>query len=113
MYGHFKDKYSKEKAGLEFRFRKIDEIRNYPLEKTKHYDLIRKENKKTCKYLNYFEHLLIRSSVITGCISISVFALLVCVPVSMASSVVGINFCAITAGIKTCKAIIKKIAEEA
>ena len=55
----------------------------------------------------------IRSSVITGCISISVFALLVCVSVSMASSVVGINFCAITAGIKTCKATIKKIAEEA
>ena len=36
---------------------------------------------KTCKYLNYAEHLLILSSTITGCVSISAFDSLVCVPV--------------------------------
>ena len=36
---------------------------------------------KTCKYLNYAEHLLILSSTITGCVSISAFDSLVCVSV--------------------------------
>ena len=36
---------------------------------------------KTCKYLNYAEHLLILSWTITGCVSISAFDSLVCVPV--------------------------------
>ena len=30
--------------------------------------------KKTCKYLNYAEHLLILASTVTGCVSISAFA---------------------------------------
>ena len=30
--------------------------------------------KKTCKYLNYVEHLLILDSIVTGCISITAFA---------------------------------------
>ena len=59
-----------------------------------------KEYKKTFKYLNYVGNLLILVSVVTGCVSISAFASLVCVPVGIASSVVGIKICAITAGIK-------------
>ena len=35
--------------------------------------------KKTCKYLNYVEHLLIVTSTVTGCVSISAFASLICV----------------------------------
>ena len=39
--------------------------------------------KKTYKYLNYVEHLLILVSTVTGCVSISAFASLVCVPVGI------------------------------
>ena len=37
--------------------------------------------KKTRKYLNYVQHLLILVSTVTGCVSIAAFASLVCVPV--------------------------------
>ena len=64
--------------------------------------------KKTCKYLNYVELLLILVSTITGRALLSVFASLVCVPVSTTSSALGIKICAITAGIKKYNYIIKK-----
>ena len=64
--------------------------------------------KNTCKYLNYVEHLLILLLKVIGCVSISTFASLVCVPVSITSSEVGIKFCAITARIKKYTPIIKK-----
>ena len=41
--------------------------------------------KKTCKYLNYVENLLILVSTFTGCVSISAFASLVCAPVCIIS----------------------------
>ena len=63
---------------------------------------------KKIKYLNHVEYLLILSSKITDCVSISAFALLVCVPVSIMSSAVKIKICAITARIKKIKSIIKK-----
>ena len=55
--------------------------------------------KKTCKYLNYVENLLILSLAITACISISAFAWLVCVSVGITSSVMGIQICPINAGL--------------
>ena len=64
--------------------------------------------KKTYKYLNYVEKLLILVSSGTGCVSISAFASLFCVPVGITSSAVGLNICAIMAGIKKYKSIIKK-----
>ena len=64
--------------------------------------------KKTCKYLNYVEHLLILVSTIICCVSISAFASLVCVPVGITSSAVGTKICAVTAGIKKYKSITKK-----
>ena len=45
-------------------------------------------HKKTCKYLNNVKHLLI----LTGCISISSFPSLVCVPADITSSAVGLKF---------------------
>ena len=63
-----------EKASFEFRLKKIDETRNYLLDGIKHNHLINEKYKKTCKYLNYDEHLLILVSTVTGCVSISVFA---------------------------------------
>ena len=43
---------------------------------------------KTCKYLDYVEHLLILASAVAGCVSISAFASLVCVSVGIASCAV-------------------------
>ena len=89
-----------EEASLEFRFKKIDETRNYLLDELKHNDLISEKYKKTCKYLNYVENLLILVSTVTGYASISEFTSLVRVSVGITSSAVGLKICAITAGIK-------------
>ena len=67
-----------------------------------------KKHKKTCKYLDYVEHLLILVSTVTGCVSISAFTSLVVAPVGITSSAVGMKMYAITAGIKKYKSIIKK-----
>ena len=97
-----------EEANIEFRLKKIDQTRNYLLDEIKHIDLMSKKYKKTCKYLNYVEHLLILASTITSCVSVSAFASLVCVSVDNTSSAIRINICAITAGIKKYKSIIKR-----
>ena len=60
------------------------------------------------KYLNYVQNLLILSSAITGCVSTSAFASLVCIPVGITSSAIGIQICAVIVGIKKCKSIIKE-----
>ena len=49
---------------------------------------------------------------VTGCVSISAFVSLVCVPVGITSSAVGIKIFAVTAGIKKYKSIIKKKKEK-
>ena len=97
-----------EGASLKFRLRKLDETRDYLLEEIKHNDLTSEKYKKTCKYLNYTENLLILVSTVTGCVSIFAFPSLVHVPVSITSSVIGLKICAITVGIKKYKSIIKK-----
>ena len=56
--------------------------------------------------------MLILVSTVTGCFSVSVFAPLVCVPVGITSSTVGLNICVIIAGIKKYKSIVKKREEE-
>ena len=62
---------------------------------------------KTCKHLKYEENLL--NLVSTGDdVSISAFALLICVPVGITSFAVRIKICAITAEIKKYKLIVKK-----
>ena len=45
--------------------------------------------KKTCKYLKYVKYLLILVSTVTGCVSISAFALLVCFPAGITISAAG------------------------
>ena len=67
-----------------------------------------RKHKKVCTTLNYTEHFLILGSTITGCVSISAFASLVGIPIGITSSAIGLKICAITAGIKTYKSIIKK-----
>ena len=48
-----------------------------------------KNHKKFCTTLNLIEHLLILGSKITGCVSISDFALLVGIPIGIMSSAFG------------------------
>ena len=67
-----------------------------------------KKHKKTSKYLNYVENLLILASTIIGCVSISAFASLFYISVSITSSAIGLKICSITAGIKKYKSVIKK-----
>ena len=73
---------------MEFRLRKIDATSNCLLDEIKHNDLMREKYKKTCEYLNYVENLLILASAITGFVSFSAFASLVCVPIGITSSTV-------------------------
>ena len=73
-------------ASLEFRLREIDETINHLLDEIKNNNLISEKYKKTCKYLNYVEKLLILSLAIVAPVSISAFASLVCAPVSTVSS---------------------------
>ena len=84
-----------EEASLEFTL-KNNETRNYFLDEINH-DLMSENYKNSCKYLNYVEHVLILVSTVTGCVSISAFATLVCVPVGITSSAVGLgtlcNYC--------------------
>ena len=94
-----------EEASLEFRLRKIDQTRNYLLDEIKHNDLMSGKYKKTCKYLNYVENMLILASVVTGCISVSTFVSLVYVLVGIASAII--------VGITIYKSIIKKKEEKA
>ena len=67
-----------------------------------------KSTKKFCTTLNYIEHFLILASTITGCFTISAFASLLGKPLGIKSSTLGLKICAITAGIKKYKPIIKK-----
>ena len=95
-------------SSLEFRLKKIDETRNYLSDEIDHKDLMSEKYKKTCKYLNYVEHVFILVSAVNGCVSVSVFAPLVCVAVGITSSSVGLKICAITTGLKKYNSIIKK-----
>ena len=92
----------------EFRLKNIDAIKKHFLEEIKQNELMSRKHKKVCAALNYMEHFLILASKITGCISISAFASLIGLPIGIRSSVIGLKICAITAGIKKCKSIIKK-----
>ena len=69
--------------------------------------MIRK-HKKVCTTLNYNEHFLILASTINGCISVSVSASLLGIPIGITSSAIQLKICAIAAGIKKYKSIIKK-----
>ena len=64
----------------EFRFKKIDETRNYFLENIVQNELMSRKHKKVCTTLNYIEHFFILASTVTGCISIPAFASLLSIP---------------------------------
>ena len=92
----------------EFRLKNIYETRNYLLEEIEQNELMSKKHKKVWTTLNYIENFLILVSTITGCISISAFASLLGIPIGIASSAKGLKICAIAAGIKKYKSILRK-----
>ena len=92
----------------EFRLKKIDEIRNYLIEEISQNKLISKKFKKVCRVCNYIYNLLVVTSTITGCISISAFVSLIDIPIGITSSAVGLEICVITATIKEYKSIINE-----
>ena len=59
-----------------------------------------KKHKKVCVTLNYIENLLISTSAVTWCVSVSVFAFLVGISEGITNSAVGLKICTITVGIK-------------
>ena len=59
-----------------------------------------KKNKNFSRVLNYIDHSLTVISTITGCVSISVFASLVGIPIEIAGSTIGLKICVIIAGFK-------------
>ena len=61
-------------SSLQFILKKIDKTRHYLLEEINHNDLMSEKCKKTCKYFNYVEDLLILVLTVTGCVTISAFA---------------------------------------
>ena len=62
--------------------------------------MISKKHKKTYRNLNYVEHLLILTSAVTGCLSISAVVSLAGIPLGIAGSAATIKICVITARIK-------------
>ena len=65
---------AKENASFEFKLKKKDKTRNYLLAKIKQNELMSKKHNKICMAFYYLEHLLILTSTVTGCVSISAFA---------------------------------------
>ena len=92
----------------EFRLKNTDKTRNCLTEEIDRNELMIEKHKKVCATLNYIEHFLILGSAFTGCVSISVFASLVGIPIGITSSSIRLKICPITAAIKIYKSIIKK-----
>ena len=67
-----------------------------------------KNHKMVCTTRNYIEHFVNIASTITGCISISSFASLSRIPIEITNSAIGLQICAVNAGIEKYKSIIKK-----
>ena len=62
----------------------------------------RVKSTEVCKTSNYTEPFLVLASAITGCISISAFEALICVPIGITSSTIGLKMYAIIPRIKKC-----------
>ena len=90
-----------------FRKKNIDKRRNYLSKKINQNDLMRRKNKNVYTVLDYIEYQLILIFTVSGCISISAFAL-AGIHIGITSSEIELKICVITAGIKKYKLIIKK-----
>ena len=82
IYYYFKN-LADENISQEFRPKNTDETRNWLTEETNRNELMSKKHKKVCATVNYIEHFLILGSTITGCVSSSAFASLLCIPIGI------------------------------
>ena len=94
--------------GQEFRWKSIEETKNYFLEELEQNELMSKKPSKICATLNILNTLLILVVEVTGCISISAFAFLLDISIRISTSAIWLEIFAITAGIKKHKLIITK-----
>ena len=109
IVGVIENTYYFKNMSQEFRFKNIDETKNYFFEEIKQNELMSRKIKKVCKTLNYIEHFLILASTITGCISISAFDSLIGIPIEITKSAIGLKILLENTGIKKIfKSIIKK-----
>ena len=92
----------------EFRLKDINEKGNYFLEEIEQNELMSRKHKKVCTSLNYIEHFPTSASTKLECIPISAFASLLGISIGITSFAIGLNICAIAAGIKKYMSIIKK-----
>ena len=91
-----------------FTLKNIHETKNYFIEQIKQIDLMSKKHIKVSKGLNYTEYLLILTSGVTGCVSVSAIASLVGVSIGIVSSAAGLKICAIISEVKKYRSIIKE-----
>ena len=98
----------KENISQKFMLKNIDRTRNYFVVEIQQNELMSNWHKKDCTTLNYIEHFLILAYAVTGCILLSAFVSLLGIPIGITFSAIGLQICAITAGIKNYKSIIKK-----
>ena len=66
------------------------------------------KHKKFCAAPNYIEHFLLLAPTTTVCTLIFAFTSLTGILMGITSSAIGLKICAVTAGIKKYKSIIKK-----
>ena len=97
-----------EKISQEFRLKCIDETRSYFLEEINQNELMSKKKKNLCTTLNYIKHFCILGSTITAYIAISAFPSFIGIPIGITSFPIGLKICAIAAGIRKYKSIIRK-----
>ena len=83
-----------------FILKNIDETRNCFVEEIEQTELISKKYKKVYKTLNYIKYFLILASTVTGYLSTSAFASFCDIPRGTTSTTIGLQFFAITLGIK-------------
>ena len=98
----------KENISQKFSLRNMDRTRNYFLEEIEQNELMSTKHKKFCAAPNYIEHFLILAPTTTVCTLIFAFTSLTGILMGITSSSIGLKICAVTAGIKKYKSIIKK-----
>ena len=83
-------------------------IADYLIKEINRNELMSKNHKSVCRFLNYIDNSLIVISRITGCVSISAFVSLVGIPIGFTISTIGLKIFVITGGIKMYNSINKK-----
>ena len=88
-----------ETISQEFRFKNMDETKNYLIEEINKNELMSKENKTFYRVFNYIEHLLILISTLLDAFFLS----LIGISIGITSSAIRLNIFVTTAGITKCQ----------